>query len=316
MTSATGRQHRFTLTNWSGQLSAKLQSDIGQLERSVQQVDSVAPLDDQVRLDVQFGVPDVATHITALTEDADTRTLSGYAHLDRRGDTPVAHLAVHPQWRRQGIGTALFNQLTWLLDSSSESSRPLSVWAHGGLPGAASFAEEMGLVEVRSLWQMRRSLATPFDPPTYRSGISVRAMRPGRDDEAWVALNAAAFADHPEQGRMTLADLKQRMQQEWFDPQGFFVAERTGDLLGFHWTKDHSGTGASLGEVYVIGVHPAAQGLGLGKALTLTGLRHLQAVGLDQVQLYVESDNSAAVALYERLGFGLHTADVLYAVPR
>ena len=50
------------------------------------------------------------------------------------------------------------------------------------------------------------------------------------------------------------------------------VDEHTGALLGFHWTKVHS---ADLGEVYVVGVDPAAQGRGLGATLTLVGLHHL-----------------------------------------
>ncbi len=50
------------------------------------------------------------------------------------------------------------------------------------------------------------------------------------------------------------------------------VDETTGKLLGFHWTKVHN---TDLGEVYVVGVDPAAQGRGLGAALTLVGLHHL-----------------------------------------
>ena len=70
-------------------------------------------------------------------------------------------------------------------------------------------------------------------------------------------------------------------------------------MLGFHWTKQHS---PSLGEVYVVAIDPEAQGRGLGRALTLAGLHHLAARGLDEVLLYVESDNAPAIAVYSRLG--------------
>ncbi len=92
------------------------------------------------------------------------------------------------------------------------------------------------------------------------------------------------------------------MGEDWFDPAGLLLAEdtATGDLLGFHWTKRHS---AALGEVYVVGVAAAAQGRGLGRALTLAGLHHLAGGGADEVLLYVESDNGPAVAVYSRLGF-------------
>ena len=147
---------------------------------------------------------------------------------------------------------------------------------------------------------------------------------PGTDEEAFLALNAEAFAGHPEQGRMTRADLDQRMAEPWFDPEGFFVAEAradgaaaaAGDLLGFHWTKVHPGE-PPHGEVYVVGVSPRAQGLGLGRLLTLTGLHHLAARGLREVVLYVESDNAPAIAVYSRLGFTHADADthVMYRRP-
>ena len=113
---------------------------------------------------------------------------------------------------------------------------------------------------------------------------------------------------------MTADDLRQRMGESWFDPQGFLLAERTGELLGFHWTKVHAGGEHDpIGEVYVVGVDTAAQGLGLGKVLTLAGLWHLRDRGLDQVMLYVESDNAAAIAVYERLGFRQWDLDVMYS---
>jgi mycothiol synthase len=51
------------------------------------------------------------------------------------------------------------------------------------------------------------------------------------------------------------------------------------------------------------------QGSGLGTLLTLTGLHHLADRGLDEVILYVESDNAAAVAVYSKLGFTHADAD-------
>jgi len=93
------------------------------------------------------------------------------------------------------------------------------------------------------------------------------------------------------------------------------VDQNSGTLLGFHWTKRHT---PDLGEVYIVGVDPAAQGRGLGGVLTLIGLHHL-AEGLSQsrnptVMLYVEGDNAAAVKTYQRLGFDVYNIDVAYAV--
>jgi mycothiol synthase len=152
---------------------------------------------------------------------------------------------------------------------------------------------------------MRRALSDLPAPGRPADGIDVREFRVGEDEEGWLAVNAEAFAHHPEQGAMTRADLDERMSQPWFDPAGFFVATRGGRLVGFHWTKVHGTrvTDDAYGEVYVVGVSPSEQGGGLGKRLTLTGLEHLASLGLKQVILYVEADNAPAVAIYERLGF-------------
>ena len=158
----------------------------------------------------------------------------------------------------------------------------------------------------------------------------MRTFEPGRDDEAWVRLNAAAFRDHPEQGSWTLSDLHRREAEPWFDPDGFFLAERGDRLVGFHWTKVHGGEGDHhehpdgphaheghghdpIGEVYVVGVDPDERGTGLGRALTLVGLRHLRHRGLPDAMLFVDADNAAAIRLYTGLGFTRWETDVMFS---
>ncbi|MDF3149329.1 mycothiol synthase, partial [Streptomyces sp. T21Q-yed] len=191
------------------------------------------------------------------------------------------------------------------------SGKRLRVWAHGGHAAARHLSQVLGLTLFRELRQMRRSLADLKLPdPMLPEGVTVRTFVPGQDDAAWLAVNAAAFAHHPEQGSLTQRDLDDRKAEPWFDPAGFFLAERAGELIGFHWTKVHAQE--RLGEVYVLGVRPGAQGGGLGKALATIGLRHLAAQGLPTAMLYVDADNKAAVSVYERLGFVTYETDLMY----
>jgi mycothiol synthase len=225
----------------------------------------------------------------------------GYAHVDTKGDAfgnQIVELFVRPDRRRQGIGTALVDEVL-AIDS------PLRLWSHRDHPGAARIAAKKDLARVRELLQMRLDNAVELPAPTRQ----FRAFVPGQDEQAMVDVNKAAFAWHPEQGMLTVADVEATEKEEWFDPAGFFLAEENGRVVGFHWTKIHpDGTG----EVYVVGIHPDAQGGGLGKALTLAGLHHLRERGVPEIILYVESDNAPAVAVYTRLGFTLAYTNVAY----
>lgn len=202
-------------------------------------------------------------------------------------------LAVHPDHRGRGIGAALAARI---------ADQAGAAWSHGDHPGARILAARHGLDPVRELWVMRRDLRDPLAPLPSLPEITVRGYT---DDDAaeLIRINAAAFAAHPEQGSMDAANLAERMAESWFDPAGLLLATddaRDGQLLGFHWTKRHD---AAVGEVYVVGIDPAAQGRGLGKLLTLAGLHHLADEHTREVLLYVEADNLPARAVYEGLGF-------------
>jgi mycothiol synthase len=222
---------------------------------------------------------------------------------------------VHPQHRGQGVGSALAGRLEELA-----AGRSLRVWAHGDLPAATALARQRGYERARVLLQMRRDLAgVASDPrPALPPDVRVLPFRPGRDEAAWLRVNGRAFAHHPEQGGWTTEDLRLREAEPWFDPAGFLMAWRGdpddgGVLLGSHWTKVHPPGDVAddaVGEVYVLGVDPDAQGMRLGQALTDLGLAHLRGRGLDRVMLYVEEDNAAAVRLYESRGFTRFAVDV------
>ena len=233
--------------------------------------------------------------------------LVGYAQLTDPDDPETAaELVVHPQHRREGIATALL------------SAMPTTVrlWAHGWSEAAAAFARARQLTPIRELHILGRALDDSLPPAELPEGLMVRPFRPGTDEQPWVAVNAAAFVDHPEQGRLTVADLKARMELPWFDPAGLLmvVPARPGEgptVAGFHWTKVHDVPApdgsdeppARRGEVYAVAVHPAYQGRGLGRAITLLGLHHLRETGIADAFLYVDGDNEPARRTYDSLGF-------------
>ncbi len=174
-------------------------------------------------------------------------------------------------------------------------------------------AHAVGLTVERDVLQLRRTL--PVEPAVAGKypPVDVRSLRPGSDDEeAWVACNNRAFAGHPDQAAFTLDRLHRVMREPWFDPAGFLLHEDGGALLGFCWTKIHHQAEPPLGEIFVIGVDPAAGGRGLGGAMTLAGLAWLVGRGITVGMLYVDADNAAARGMYDRLGFHLHHTDCVF----
>ena len=322
--------------------------DIAAVHALVEQVtalDGTAPLSEHVLLHLPRGGDAQVRNVVVRGEDE----ILAYAHLDITDlvDGSSAELAVAPQARGQGLGRALVETL---LDQTPDGR--LRLWAHGDAAPAAALAASLGFRRSRVLFQMRRSLTTPLPPVVVPDGVTLRSFEVGRDEKAWTELNNLAFSEHPDQGGWALEEVELREQEPWFDPKGFFLAERDGQLVGSHWTKVHGGHGGDephehgsanhdpadhaettehpaehdpaehpahehhdhppIGEVYIVAVHPAEQGRGLGPALTLTGLHHLQDRGLASVLLYVDESNAAAVLVYERLGFTRHAVDVMY----
>ncbi len=296
--------------------------------------DGLHPLSEHVMLHLRYGGEGPARHLLVFATSADSdepEQLAAYAHLDPTDEVEgsSAELVVHPRLRRHGIGRLVVHSL----EEASPDGR-LRLWAHGQLPGARALAASLGYRSARELWQMRRSLYGTLPVVELPPGYTLRTFVPGADDEAWVAVNAAAFAHHPEQGGWTLEDLRRRTAEPWFDPAGFLVVDAPdATMAGFHWTKVHGGSspeatahahGAELpdghghdpiGEVYVVGVAPAHQGRRLGRPLTIAGLRHLRQRGLPQAMLYVDADNAAAIHTYTALGFTRWDVDAMFARP-
>ncbi len=319
-----------------GRLDADEIAAVSLLLEEATEADGVRPLSEHVALHLRHGGDAPVRNLLMYAPDGQ---LAGYAHLDVTDvvEGSSAELVIAPAHRRRGYGRRLVAEVL----AATPDGR-LRLWSHGEHAGATELARGMGLERSRALWQMRRSLFAPLPAPAIGRGVTIRTFRPGVDDRAWLELNALAFAHHPEQGSWTRSDLRRRIDEPWFDAAGFFLASRqAGDaeqLVGFHWTKVHGGTEHArpdgtdhvhaheglgphthdthghepMGEVYVVGVHPQEQGHGLGRALTLIGLRHLRSIGLGEAMLYVDADNVAAIRLYTDLGFTRWDTDVMF----
>lgn len=296
----------------SSQLDEAAAADVLALAGRAADADGVEAISEAFRLALTSAHGDVS-HIAAYAAESRSEDLLGYAAVDSGGS---AELVVDPAARRQGVGRALLRALF------ASQRLATGVWAHGDLPAAQGLAAAEGLVSTRELHVMARDVAPGDDvDPVLPEGFSVRVFEPGRDEQAWLEVNGLAFASHPEQGSITLQDLQDRMAQDWFDAAGFLLVEDTTvsddrgqhPLAAFHWTKREPDS--RVGEVYVVGVHPAYQGRGLAGPLTGLGTAYLARQGVDTIDLYVDGDNTRALATYRRAGFEDAAIHVVYGRP-
>ena len=308
-------------------------SSVKDLVEAAAVTDGARPLSEHAWLHLQHGGDSHAHHVLAITTVGEP-IVAGYAHVDITDtvEGASAELVVSPDFRHLGIGSELVKEAI----NISPDGR-LRLWAHGETSGAQELAKSLGFNQARSLWQMRRSLFAPLPPVEIPEGIRIREFDASRDIDEWLKVNRAAFVDLPDQKSWTEHDLRWRINESWFRPEGFFIAERVSDsaMVGFHWTKVHGGSGHNgpghkgpghkgpahhehvhqhdpIGEIYVLAVDPDSGIRGLGRALSIIGLTYLRSLGLTQAMLYVDEVNSRAISLYEGLGFAHWDTDILY----
>jgi len=242
-----------------------------------------------------------AVHLLARAEDG---TLAGYGWTDGRS----AELAVDPGHRRRGPGTAL-------LEALRAAYPGVAVGAHGDLPAARALAARLGMVTTRELWHMLWEPSVNPTVPSLAEGLAVRSFRgeaDGPDGRAWVTLNARIFTDHPEQGRLSSADLSRRMAEPWFDREAFLLVTDPSDVVvAYLWIKSTGDTD----EVYVLGVAPEHERRGIAAHLLARAQQATRARGGRALTLYVEGDNLTAVRSYVRAGFRRGSVDLQYSFP-
>ena len=273
-------------------------SEVDELLLAVERADGQRPLSDHLWIDLrQGGRPG---YIGLLGRQADHDHLIAYCQVSRGNDSWALDLIVHPHHRYEmaSIGPQLLSEAIHVIREAGGGH--VHWWVFEPTEIHATLAQSIGLHAGRTMLQMRVAL-----PLQEVSDIATTPFRSGVDDERWLAVNNAAFADHLEQGGWTQMTLESRKQEPWFNPNGFLLHNEKDELAGFCWTKVHLEHSPVLGEIYVIAVHPRFAGKGLGRALTIAGLSFLHRAGISTGMLHVDADNERAVQLYKSLGFSV-----------
>lgn len=302
-------------------LSKPQQEAVLKLIADITAIDNTPPIAEHILLHLRHGGNKSDSHLLVKKGE----DVIGYAHLDQTDLVagPSVELVVDPKFRGVGIGKQL------LAKAIEICGKELRLWVHGDQPAAHALATSFGFQKIRTVLQMGRALTDiqqlqKVNKNEVDQDIVIRTFLPGIDSEAWLSLNNKVFKGHPEQGNWQLADLHIRMGEEWFDEQGFFLAEISNKIIGSTWTKIHgshshkharkveTSANPAIGEIYITAVDQEYSGSGIGKLLTMTALNYLMHKGLSNTILYVDFDNTKALSLYKNLGFTQSGTDILY----
>jgi mycothiol synthase len=296
-------------------LSISQQESVLALIKAAHDFDGTPPIAEHVLLHLRHGGDKSDSHIVF----EENNQVIAYAHLDATDLVagPSVEAVVHPNHRGKGLGSLILKEAIKVCGDKTR------IWSHGDSPAAKAIAASLNLERLWSNLLMSKSLG---DIQPVISKYPIRTFIPDFDNQTFLSLNNKVFANYPDQGGWSEDDLKVRLNESWFEKEGFFVAEDKGELIGFCWTKIHGAHTHShsdqdddhghdaLGEIYVLAVNPDYKGQGVGRDLTITGLNYLKYQGLNNVMLYVGVENKPAFNLYKSLGFNEFGSDVMYRV--
>ena len=220
---------------------------------------------------------------------------------------------VHPDWRRRGIGRAMWvRNIERLRDIAAghEVGRPrlLSVpWLRGGDEGGAVLARQLGYERVRIYHHMTRPDLDDLVVPPLPEGLEVRPVTHEDLRAVWAAMTEA-FRDH-----FGAEDTGEESFQSWIklpatDPALFVVAfdgpEIAGAVHGEIHVRENEANGYLRGWTDPIYVRRPWRRRGLASALLGRALLRLRQQGMTSAQLDVDTENeNQALTLYERHGF-------------
>ena len=148
-------------------------------------------------------------------------------------------------------------------------------------------------------------------PPPIQAGYNLRTFREG-DEQTWADVKNVVFGSASTSKEFWNQNFLGVNKGLDFAPHGFFFAEKDGEPIGIsagivlHDRKKIWGT--FPGGIGWTGVREDHRGAGLGRALMISSLNYLHDQGIAVTEVGTQFYRTAAVNLYESLGFHIHTA--------
>lgn len=212
-----------------------------------------------------------------------------------------AEVAVHPGWRRRGLGRGLLARL--LEVAQARGALHLCAVAPDEPGEEGSFLLQHGFQPFVPRLHMRlQPIVSPVAPPVAGYGLRLAS-----DDDcaALAEVNNAAYDAGERVGRANAAGYRRFIDES--GARVWVAEERASGLIAglceVRQVEAALSLPASTGHIGSLAVLPTARRLGLGRWLLARGIDFCQQAGWPSVELNVDRDNAPALRLYEGAGF-------------
>ncbi|MGD1703812.1 GNAT family N-acetyltransferase [Dapis sp. BLCC M229] len=267
-----------------------------------------------------------------LWEDGDSK-LIGFGKLSIKESVDgYLSLRVHPTFRGEGIEEEIINwgekQMREVATKGGASVVKLRSASRADKTERIALLESCGFTPQRYFFEMERSLTEPIPKPELPIGFTLHShcspqfsgkVGQRRFLEAWVEAYNQTFIDHWNYHEVTVEQVEYIVSNPNYRPDlTSVVIAPNGKFAAFCYCctfpeeNEHKGT--KEGWVDTLGTPRGFRKCGLGKAMLLSGMQRLQAVGMDKALLGVDAENpSGANRLYESVGFRKVHTNIVYS---
>ncbi|MEE8384962.1 MAG: GNAT family N-acetyltransferase, partial [Dehalococcoidia bacterium] len=213
----------------------------------------------------------------------------------------ILECLVHPEHRRKGLATELCRVAE--RRGMELGAKVLQGSCDEGNIPARGLVSALGFRYVHRFLELE--LALSQSAPTAAADPECRHLRLG-EESTLAELQNRSFAGTWGYNPGTVEEISYRLNLSDSSPEGVVLVQHRGELAGYCWTTiDDESSAASdprRGRVHMIGILPGIRGAGLGRRVLMAGLASLAVRGAKVVDLSVDSENTAAIALYNSVG--------------
>jgi len=220
--------------------------------------------------------------------------------------------AVHPDWRRRGVGRRLLSQSMRLAAELADGhdtprARSFASVSHAGQAGDEALLASAGFAPARYFFDMVRPTLDEIPQIPLPDGLEVRPASAADARAVWQA-DVEAFRDHWGGYDDSEESLRRFLDEPEFDPSLWVVAwdgnEIAGGVINAIYPEENRQLEQQRGWLDSVFTRRPWRRRGLARALIARSLSVLREAGMTSAVLDVDADNpTGALGLYESVGF-------------